>query len=150
MRPPRRFQTGTFRLRSRPRMPAEDLPECLNCGCCCFSQLADYVRVTGDDYARLGEHADAMVVFSGNRAYMRMQDGHCAALRLVSRHLAEPESDLSAVRVTTEYVCSVYALRPETCRELQRGADTCRAERFAKADRPQLLALRLSQTRPLT
>jgi uncharacterized protein len=131
-------------------MPVDDPPECLSCGCCCFSQIADYVRVTGDDYALLGEHAEELVLFSGNRAYMRMQEGHCAALRLVTRPPTVVAPTASASRVTTEYACSVYAVRPETCRELQRGADTCRAERFEKAERPQLLALRLSPTQTLT
>ncbi|HET7542590.1 MAG TPA: YkgJ family cysteine cluster protein [Polyangiaceae bacterium] len=103
------------------------LPACLQCGACCFSQLPHYVRVTGADYARLGarENVDALTHFDGNRCYMNMQDGHCAALTL----------DLQ----TRQFVCSVYETRPSTCRDLERGSAACRAEIHAKSQRPSLL-----------
>lgn len=97
------------------------------CGSCCFSQLDTFVRVTGGDYSRLGDYAATLVRFDGVRAYMCMIDGHCGALAI------EPQSG--------ELVCSVYADRPDVCRELERGSGACRAERAAKAERP-LLALR--------
>lgn len=105
-------------------MPA--LPDCVACGTCCFSQLETYVRVTGDDHARLGGHAEELVRFEGNRAYMRMEDGHCAAL------VVEPE--------TRRFLCGVYELRPATCRDLARGSPACAAEIEAKGERP-LVAL---------
>ena len=108
------------------------MPECLACGTCCFSQLDTFVRVTGDDYARLGNHVESLVRFEGIRAYMRMLDGHCAALRL------EPESG--------ELVCSVYEQRPQICRDLRRGSQECLAERELKSERP-LLALRRARAR---
>ena len=43
--------------------------------------MLDYVRVSGQDYARLGERVEELVWFDGNRAYMRMVDGHCGALQ---------------------------------------------------------------------
>jgi hypothetical protein len=56
---------------------------------------------------------------------MRMERGHCAAL---------------AVRVTAdgarEYFCTVYAVRPQLCRDLARGSPSCEGERAAKSDRP--------------
>jgi Fe-S-cluster containining protein len=108
-------------------LPADpDVPECLTCGACCFSRLATYVRVTGDDHARLGDHADELVWFDGNRAYLRMTNGHCSALRI------ETGSGL--------FVCSVYESRPQTCRDLARGSSACRGEIETKRDRP-LLAL---------
>lgn len=103
------------------------LPECLACGTCCFSRLPCFVRVSGDDHARLGERAEALVWFEGIRAFMRMVDGHCAALQ-IDQH-------------SGRFVCSVYADRPQVCRELERGSSACRGERETKGDRP-LLALR--------
>ena len=104
------------------------IPECLTCGACCFSLLANYVRVTGHDHARLAERAEELAWFDGNRAYMRMADGHCGALRI------EP--------ISGRFFCSTYATRPDVCRDLARGSGECRGELDAKAQRP-LLALGL-------
>jgi uncharacterized protein len=100
----------------------DDPPACLACGTCCFSRLETYVPVTGDDHARLGEHAERLVVFHGNRAFLRMEDGHCAALHV----------DTAA----NAFVCTVYDQRPETCRALARGSAECHGELAAKRDRP--------------
>jgi uncharacterized protein len=97
-------------------------PDCLACGTCCFSELETYVRVTGHDHARLGEHAGELVHFVENRAYMKMADGHCAAL------LVEPGG---------RFVCRVYEARPATCRELERGSPQCEAEIERKGERPR-------------
>jgi Fe-S-cluster containining protein len=102
------------------------VPECLACGACCFSRLETYVSVTGDDHARLGERADELVRFDGNRAYMRMLDGHCAALRIE--------------KGSGQLVCGAYETRPQICRDLARGSGACRGEIATKRDRP-LLAL---------
>jgi len=110
-------------------LPPESPPPCLECGACCFSDLETSVRVSGDDYERLGTAVEELVHFVGNRAYMRFADGHCAALRI------EP-SGRSA--------CSVYEARPDVCRDLERGSPQCIAERFAKAGRA---AARLVQLR---
>ena len=103
------------------------LPECLDCGACCFSELEQYARVSGADYERLGERAAELVAFDGHRAYLRMVDGHCAALQ-VEAH-------------SGRFPCSIYELRPQTCRDLGRGSGACCGERAAKVERP-LLALR--------
>jgi Fe-S-cluster containining protein len=95
--------------------------DCRLCGVCCFSTLDRYLRVSGDDYERLGDRADALVQFIENRAYMRMRDGHCAALLL---HEAGGFS------------CSVYDRRPDNCRDLQRGSPQCAGELATKAHRP--------------
>lgn len=87
-------------------------PACLDCGCCCHASLATYVRVSGDDHARLGEAAETLTFFEGNRCYMRMQDGHCAALD----------------HIQGQYVCRVYETRPQVCRDLERGSPACEAE----------------------
>jgi hypothetical protein len=88
--------------------------------------LETYVRVDGFDHARLGESVAALTVFVGNRCYMRLFDGHCAALVV----------DLP----TGRFVCSVYATRPGVCRDLQRASPECAGELYVKAERPiQLL-----------
>jgi Fe-S-cluster containining protein len=104
-------------------MPPDD---CRDCGTCCFSELETYVRVTGDDHARLGEAAERLVAFVGNRAYMKMEGGHCAALTLSEGR----------------FVCSVYEARPDTCRQLERGSPQCEGEIATKGDRPGLLLRR--------
>lgn len=98
--------------------------DCTACGTCCFSQLENYVPVSGTDYARLGEHTDDYVAFDGHRAFMVMVEGHCSALRI------------DAGRFT----CAVYAQRPETCRTLERGSPECAGEIHSKGERP-LVAL---------
>lgn len=77
-----------------------------------------FVRVTGEDWARLGSDAETHAHFVGHRAYMRMRAGHCAALEL---------------RRTTEggavFFCSIYERRPQICRDLERGSAQCEGER---------------------
>lgn len=110
------------------------LPDCLACGACCFSTLPEYVRVSGDDHARLGDEAERVTHFLGHRCYLRIEDGRCAAL----------EVTLEADGVTGRFACRVYPARPALCRELERGSPACRAERHEKAERPRaaLVALR--------
>lgn len=107
--------------------PAVEPPQCLACGTCCFSLLESYVRVSGDDYERLGDRATELVWFDGIRAHMRMRQGHCTALLVDGKN--------------RQYLCSVYETRPQVCRDLARGSSACLAERIAKSDRP-LLTLR--------
>jgi hypothetical protein len=83
------------------------------------------VPVRGDDYARLGSAAEALVWFAGNRAYLVMTNGQCAALVF--------DGDGEAPR----FVCSVYVNRPATCRELERGSPACDGERAEKSGRPR-------------
>ena len=110
------------------RAAAVPVPECLACGACCFSELEDYVRVSGDDYARLAERAEELVQFDGVHAHMRMIDGHCVAL------LVHEGSG--------QFECGAYATRPQICRDLARCSGQCEAEREAKAARPALALLR--------
>lgn len=77
--------------------------------------------MTGDDWERLGEAAERLAHFIGNRAYMRMERGRCAAL--VSRAGVDGEP---------WHVCSIYEYRPQVCRDLQRGAPECEAELLRK------------------
>jgi Fe-S-cluster containining protein len=103
----------------------EEAPACLGCGTCCFSKLANYVRVDGVDHSRLGAEVDSLTHFDGNRCYMNMSEGHCAAL----------EIELG----TGRFVCSIYETRPSTCRDLQRSSSACQGELHEKSDRPLLL-----------
>jgi Fe-S-cluster containining protein len=105
---------------------------CTACGTCCFSGSSEYVRVDGDDHARLGERADELTVFVGNRAFMRMHDGHCVALT-ISPHGA--------------FLCGVYEARPATCRELAEGSRECEGELATKGERPGQALLRLRRSR---
>lgn len=91
---------------------------------CCCSTLPAYVRVTGDDWARLGDAAERLAHFLGHRAYMRMHDGHCAALEF--RRAADGG---------TEFFCTIYERRPQICRDLARGSPECAGERATKAAR---------------
>ena len=100
------------------------VPACLECGACCFSQLDTYVRVSGSDHARLGVRAGELVRFDGNRAYMKMVDGHCAALCIE--------------RASGRLVCEAYELRPQICRDLARGSPACLGEIATKRERPRL------------
>jgi Fe-S-cluster containining protein len=95
-------------------------PPCLECGTCCFSNLETSVRVTGNDYERLGAVAEDLVHFVGNRAYMRLAHGHCAALR---------------IEVRGRFVCTVYETRPDACRNLERGSPLCAGELLTKEGR---------------
>ena len=104
---------------------ADEAPPCLGCGACCFSQLPNYVRVDGADHARIGAQVDALTHFDGNRCYMNMNQGHCAALVVD--------------RATRRFVCSIYETRPATCRDLERASPACRGEIHEKSARPLLL-----------
>lgn len=113
-----------------PKIDVSGVPECIKCGACCFSHAPDYLRVFGNDYERLGEDAERLTRFVENRAYMRLEDGHCVALT------CDAESAL--------FLCSIYERRPDVCRALERGSGQCRAERAEKSERP-LVMLRKSR-----
>ena len=80
------------------------------------------MRVTGDDWARLGAAAERVAHFIDHRAYMRMSEGHCSALELRSGAGGE-----------VEYFCTLYDRRPQICRDLARGSPQCAGERTLKA-----------------
>jgi Fe-S-cluster containining protein len=101
---------------------------CLSCGACCFGAHERYVPVSGADYAQLDELAPRLTVFHGNRCYMRMANGHCAALE---------------IHANGEFYCSVYERRPAVCRELQRGSSACEAEVMRKRSASRDVHLRL-------
>ncbi len=106
-----------------PPTPAD----CRACGVCCHSALEAYVRVTGDDWARLGDEAPRVAHFIGNRAYLRMVDGHCIGLRIDRA----PDGRVDAF-------CTLYERRPQTCRDLERGSPACGGEILSKGGRVKL------------
>jgi Fe-S-cluster containining protein len=88
--------------------------DCRLCGACCFSPLERYVRLSGEDHARLRPDERArLTFFHGNRCYMLMQEGHCAALAVEGGR----------------YVCTVYERRPQLCRDYERGGPACDHDR---------------------
>ncbi len=82
------------------------------------------MRVEGDDWSRLGDDAERVAHFMGNRAYLRMAEGRCAAL-------AERRAEDGA----REWWCTIYEKRPRVCRDLGRGSPECEAERELKGGR---------------
>ena len=110
------------RLNASQAVPAFAPPACQRCGACCFSPSETYVRVTGEDWARLGPDAEGLVHFVGNRAYLRMIGGRCAALAV----RPDPESG------GLGFSCTIYERRPQVCRDLERGSPACEAEILRK------------------
>ena len=98
--------------------------DCQRCGVCCFSPSDEYVWVTGYDWTRLAEQAERHAHFIGNRAFMKMHEGHCAALAITRL-----DDD------TLHFHCTVYEQRPEICRMLERGSPECLGELETKANR---------------
>ena len=82
------------------------------------------MRVTGEDWSRLGEAAERVAHFIGHRAYMKMSGERCVALDL--RRSAEGKP---------EFFCTVYEQRPQICRDLERGSAQCAGECLAKRGR---------------
>jgi Fe-S-cluster containining protein len=102
--------------------------DCQSCAACCFSATERYVRVTGRDYARLGDCAEELVQFIGNQAFMRMDRSHCCALTFDEQ--------------TQRFACAIYEKRPDICRTLLSGSATCHAERCEKEEFVQLVVAR--------
>lgn len=91
---------------------------------CCFSTTESYVRVTGADWERFGASAEGLAHFIGHRAFMRMTEGHCAAL----------EIRLDVATGVRDFFCAVYDQRPQVCRDLARGSPECAGELARKAN----------------
>jgi hypothetical protein len=82
--------------------------------------LETYVRVDGGDWSRLGPEAERLAHFIGNRAYMRMHAGRCAALDI-----------RTSATGRREFFCTIYPRRPQVCRDLARGSPACEGELLA-------------------
>jgi Fe-S-cluster containining protein len=72
----------------------------------------------GADHARLGEIAEALTHFVGNRCYLRIAGDRCIALRVAA----------------DGFECRVYERRPAICRAIEPGSNVCQAERDRKLD----------------
>ena len=119
-----------------------DTPQCTACGACCFSELPEYVRVFGCDLDRMDEAAQSFVVFLGNRCFMRIEGGRCAALRI---EVPDEVRSRGFDPIARTFTCAIYEMRPDVCRSLDRGSSGCRAERHAKVDRTLIAVERLLQ-----
>ncbi|AGP34357.1 YkgJ family cysteine cluster protein [Sorangium cellulosum] len=108
------------------------MPECTACGTCCFSTLPEYIRVFGCDYDRMDDRARALTRFIGNRCYMHVEDGRCAALTLDAER--------------GRFLCSIYEVRPDCCRALERGSGACIGELHEKRERPLIALERLRRS----
>ena len=124
-----RTSTSGSESRTSSAVAGSDTPQCTSCGACCFSELPEYVRVFGCDLDRMDDSAQSFVVFLGNRCFMRMEGGRCAALRI------DP--------MARTFTCDIYEMRPDVCRSLDRGSGNCRADRHAKVDRTLIAVERL-------
>lgn len=69
--------------------------------------------MTGADWERLGDRAEALTEWTERHAFLRMRDERCIAL----------EVGPDGVR------CTIYEVRPEVCRALERGGAACEVER---------------------
>lgn len=115
------------------RVNTEGVPGCVDCGCCCFSRVAEYVRVFGVDWERMDDRARSFTEAHENRVAMRMADGRCSALLIGGGDRT--------------FRCAIYEVRPDVCRSLERGSGACRADRHEKAERPLLALDRLLSRR---
>lgn len=117
--------------------------DCTTCGACCFSETERHVRVSGDDYERLGDDAEAWVTWLGNEPYLRL-----APLAPETNGAPEVRA-CAALRVEgSRFLCAIYERRPTTCRELERGSGACAGERATKAERPRRVLTVLGSPTP--
>ena len=103
---------------------------CIECGACCFSDSDRYVTVSESDCERLGPRRAAVVCEFPDGRYLRMAEGRCASLKY-----------------SNGWVCSIYSVRPDACREVERGSPECLEERKWKRRRVTK-ALRLLTDEP--
>ncbi|WP_119154590.1 YkgJ family cysteine cluster protein [Caldimonas tepidiphila] len=95
----------------RPAVPANP---CLDCGACCASYRVSFYWAEADA-AGLPEHLTEQVnPWFGCMAGTQQPSPRCAALRGA---------------IGGEVACSVYAMRPSPCRELEAGDEKCRRAR---------------------
>jgi len=72
------------------------------------------VRLSGADHGRLSDAEQAAyTVFLGNRCFMRMERGRCAAL----------------ADVPGGFACQVYERRPQLCRDYELAGPACAVDR---------------------
>src|SRR5262249_21965370 len=82
--------------REQPPGWSDGLPPCTDCGHCCFFPDERYVLLFDEDLARLGERAAELTHWIKGRCFLRMEAGHCVALKQDGER----------------WLCSVYEIRP--------------------------------------
>jgi Fe-S-cluster containining protein len=83
--------------------------DCLSCGACCYGP-EDYVAVSGPDRDRMeARTAGRYVLRRGDRLWLRMVNGHCAALHARQGHFS----------------CRIYGQRPTPCHVVEAGSREC-------------------------
>jgi Fe-S-cluster containining protein len=83
--------------------------DCLACGACCYGP-DEYVAVTGIDLNRMSPRTQGrMVVKRRDRMFLKMVQGHCAALHARQGHFS----------------CRMYAERPSPCHIVEAGSREC-------------------------
>ena len=112
--------SGTCLQAERPVEPGwpscerwEATLDCQECAACC-GEAYHSVTVAGDD--PIVQRHPELVVHRDGYSEIRREGGHCAALV----HRASP-----AVPALPRFHCSIYADRPECCREFARGGPHC-------------------------
>lgn len=98
----------------RRALPVIGVPECTDCGSCCFNAHPAYIRIFERDAELIGAQLESYSVMLDGKRYMRFENGRCVALRLDS--------------ATGSVGCSIYAIRPDVCRSLERGSGECRSQ----------------------
>jgi Fe-S-cluster containining protein len=99
-----------------------ELIDCRACGRCCYGQK-DYVQVFAHDAERLGPARIAALVAEAvgempaspgrpaePRRFMKMENGHCAALE---------------ISPSGRFTCTIHEHRPTVCRSLEPLTSPC-------------------------
>lgn len=83
--------------------------DCQACGACCYGPDA-YVAVSSVDLCRMSGRIQGRYVQKvGERLYLKMVHGRCAALHARQGH----------------YSCRIYAARPTPCHIVEAGSREC-------------------------
>jgi Fe-S-cluster containining protein len=86
-----------------------ELPPCVECGACCNFDDPRYAMVLEEDSERFLPEDHALTHWTAGRCFMRVVDGHCAALQ----------------QIEGMSWCTIYERRPQGCRDAARGGPDC-------------------------
>jgi Fe-S-cluster containining protein len=93
--------------RSMPMNALNEVPACAGCGKCCH--LVVELAQVGDDVP-----PEMVVEHDGVRCMDQRGDGACVALDPITR------------------LCTIYEVRPQTCRDFKRAEELCRRVVFGR------------------
>jgi Fe-S-cluster containining protein len=83
--------------------------DCQACGACCYGP-EEYVAVSGPDRDRMSPTVAARyVIRRGDRLWLKMVHGRCAALHARQGHFS----------------CRIYGVRPTPCHVVEAGSREC-------------------------